>query len=82
MSQKPKFEKQMERLQKVVEDLEKGNLPLEKSVALYKEGQALAAFCREQIESARHAVTLRGESGLTPFPETDDADNEENDNDA
>lgn len=77
MSQKPKFEKQMERLQKVVEDLEKGGLPLEKSVLLYKEGQALAAACREQIEKARHDVTVRDASGVIPFPEPDaDADQE------
>lgn len=68
MSQKPKFEKQMERLQRVVEELEKGDLPLEKSVLLYKEGQVLAAACREQLEKARNAVMTRDESGLSPFP--------------
>lgn len=78
MSQKSKFEKQMERLQKIVEELEKGELSLEKSVALYKEGQVLAAACRDQIEKARHDVTLRGDSGLCAFPGTDEA-NEEND---
>jgi len=75
MSQKPKFEKQMERLQRVVEELEKGDLALEKSVLLYKEGQALAASCREQLEKARHAVTVRDEDGLSPFP--DGMENEE-----
>ncbi|CAK7038548.1 MAG: Exodeoxyribonuclease 7 small subunit [Desulfovibrio sp.] len=67
MSQKPKFEKQMERLQKVVEELEGGDLPLEKSVLLYKEGQTLAAACREQLEKARHAVTVRDDAGVSPF---------------
>ena len=41
MSQKPKFEKQMERLQRIVDELEKGDVSLEKSVLLYKEGQTL-----------------------------------------
>ena len=75
MNQKLTFEKQMARLQRVVEELEKGDLALEKSVLLYKEGQALAARCREQLEKARHAVTLRGEQGLADFPDT--AGNEE-----
>ena len=75
MSQKPKFEKQMERLQHVVEQLEKGDLPLEKSVMLYKEGQVLAAACREQLEKARHAVTVRDDSGLSPFPDPDSDQN-------
>ncbi len=72
MSQKPSFEKQMERLQAVVAELEKGDLPLEKSVALYKEGQALVAACKNQLEKARHTVKLHSESGLSDF-----ADNEE-----
>jgi exodeoxyribonuclease VII small subunit len=64
---KHRFEEQMERLQLVVETLEKGDLPLEKSVALYKEGQILAASCREQLENARHAVKMQTESGLADF---------------
>lgn len=67
MSQKVKFEKQMERLQKVVEDLEKAELSLEKSVQLYKEGLLLAASCREQLETARQAVTIRHENAVAPF---------------
>lgn len=67
MTQKPKFEKQMERLQKVVEELEGGNLPLEKSVLLYKEGQTLATACRAQLEDARRTVSVRDEAGVSPF---------------
>lgn len=69
MSQKPKFEKQMERLQRIVDELEQGNAPLDKSVLLYKEGRAIAAACREQLEKARHAVVIRDETGLSSFPE-------------
>ncbi len=76
-TKKPSFEKQMERLQAVVAELEKGDLPLEKSVALYKEGQALTAACKEQLEKARHAVKLHGESGLTDFDAAAGADSEE-----
>jgi exodeoxyribonuclease VII small subunit len=76
MSQKPKFEKQMERLQKIVEELERGDLPLEKGVLLYKEGQALALSCRGQLEKARNEVTIRNESGgndsvISPFDGAD-----------
>jgi exodeoxyribonuclease VII small subunit len=67
MSQKPTFEKQMERLQTVVEELEKGEPALEKSVLLYKEGRLLAASCREQLEKARHTVTVREENGIAEF---------------
>ncbi len=65
--EKHSFEKQMERLQLVVETLEKSDLPLEKSVALYKEGQMLAASCREQLEKARHTVKVQTGAGLAEF---------------
>ena len=67
MTKKPNFEKQMERLQNIVTELEQDDLPLEKSVTLYKEGQILVAACREQLENARHAVTVRNDSGIMPF---------------
>ncbi len=77
MSQKPTFEKQMDRLQRIVDDLEKGDLTLEKSVLLYKEGRALAAACRDQLEKARLAVAVRDESGLSDFPGTEPDTGEE-----
>lgn len=77
MSQKPGFEKQMERLQAIVDELEKGDLPLEKGVQLYKEGRALAAACRKLIEEARVAVTVRGENGVAAFPVQDEQDRQE-----
>jgi exodeoxyribonuclease VII small subunit len=84
MSQTPKFEKQMERLQRIVAELENGDLALEKSVLLYKEGQALAAVCRERLEKARLAVAVRDDSGLSAFPEAsgpDAANGKEGDDD-
>ncbi len=76
-TKKPSFEKQMERLQAVVAELEKSDLPLEKSVALYKEGQILVAACREQLEKARHSVLLQNESGLEEFAPRPSAQNKE-----
>jgi exodeoxyribonuclease VII small subunit len=69
------FEKNIERLQQIVEQLESGELPLEKGVALYKEGQALSAACRGQLEQARLVVSQATPEGLKPF---DAASSEEN----
>ncbi len=76
MARKPGFEQQMERLSAIVAELEKGGIPLDKSVALYKEGQSLINACRGQLEKARHAVTLREASGTVPFEETADSGEE------
>ena len=76
MSQSKKkqdFETQMERLQRVVTELEQVDLPLEKSVTLYQEGLSLVKACRYQLEKARQAVRLQTEEGPVPFaPQAED----------
>lgn len=52
------FEKKMARLQEIVALLESGDLPLEKGMALYKEGAACSRYCREQLEKARHELEI------------------------
>ncbi len=61
------FEARMERLQNIVSAMEKGEAPLEESVALYKEGMELGAACRKQLEKARHDIRLYGEKGEEDF---------------
>ncbi len=65
----PTFEERLARLQTIVSALESGNSPLEESVALYKEGLAHAAACREQLEKARHDIRLCTETGTERFEE-------------
>ena len=65
----PSFEDRLRRLQEVVASLENGELPLEDSVRLYKEGLTLSRSCREQLEKARNEVRLLTEEGLEPFDE-------------
>lgn len=57
-SKKNLFEKKMARLQEIVAALEKGDLPLEEGMALYKEGAECSRFCREQLEKAKHELVL------------------------
>lgn len=63
----PDFEKQMERLQEIVELLEDMDVPLGTNVALYKEGKALAASCMQLLEQARNEVLLCDKETLTTF---------------
>ena len=55
---KERFEDRMQRLSAIVETLEKGELPLEEGVALFKEGLLLAKGCREQLAAARNEVSV------------------------
>ncbi|HEU6437332.1 MAG TPA: exodeoxyribonuclease VII small subunit [Nitratidesulfovibrio sp.] len=71
------YEAAMARLQEVVAALEAGNLPLERSVALYKEGLGLSRACRDRLRTARNEIRLFTEGGVTDFEGVgDDADAE------
>lgn len=62
------FEKALERLARIAAKLEAGDVPLEKGVALYKEGMQLVASCRKRLEAARLEIAVAGEDGtLRPF---------------
>jgi exodeoxyribonuclease VII small subunit len=64
---KETFENRLVRLKEVVDRLERGDLPLEEGVALYKEGLALAKACGKQLESARHEVSIVSEGLVREF---------------
>ena len=50
------FEAAMTELEKVVRDLESGNVELEKSIALYERGAALKAHCEAKLKAAEERV--------------------------
>ncbi len=64
---KEKFEDRLERLRTIVEGLERGDLPLEEGVALYKEGLKIAKACGKQLEGARHEVKIVSEGLVKEF---------------
>jgi exodeoxyribonuclease VII small subunit len=53
-----KFEDGLERLEKIVQELEKGEVPLEKSLTLFEEGMQLSTNCRKQLEDAEGKVEI------------------------
>jgi len=66
----PKFEECLQRLEKIVDELEKGDLPLEKALGLFEEGIALSASCRQELEAAEGKVEilLKQNGKLQPEP--------------
>lgn len=59
------FEQSMERLDAIVKQLEKGEAPLNESLALFEEGTALIASCGKMLDSAEQKVIMlkKGENG-------------------
>ena len=53
-----KFEEAMERLENIVESLEKGDLSLEESLKIFEEGMKLVSFCSGKLDEAEQKVTM------------------------
>jgi exodeoxyribonuclease VII small subunit len=52
------FEEALARLEGIVKELEKGDLPLESSLARYEQGVRLARFCTAKLEEAEKRIEL------------------------
>lgn len=55
-SQKMSFEQALEKLEKIVRDLESGDLSLEESVKSFEKGIELSKLCKKKLESAEERV--------------------------
>jgi exodeoxyribonuclease VII small subunit len=54
----PTFEAALARLEQIVQRLEKGELALEESLALYEEGVSLSRVCHAKLEEAEGRIEL------------------------
>lgn len=54
----PSFESCLQELESVVKELEAGDLPLERSLALFEKGIELSNTCRQQLEEAETRVEM------------------------
>lgn len=57
MDEKMSFQDNLTDLGKIVSQLEKGDIPLEKAVELYGEGVRLSALCKKQLNDAKIKIT-------------------------
>jgi len=53
-----KFEEAMKKLEKIVEELENGNLGLDESLKKYEEGIVLSQFCTKKLNEAQKKVQV------------------------
>jgi exodeoxyribonuclease VII small subunit len=76
---KKTFEQAMKQLEQIVQDLESGDMPLEKAIKTFEEGIQLSKFCSEKLDETEKRITIlmqdaEGKISETPFPaENDDA---------
>ena len=66
------FEDALQRLEAIVQQLERGDVPLDKSITLYAEGDKLRAQCQKRLEAAQarieQIVAAQMARPTKPFP--------------
>jgi len=76
------FEENIRRLDEIIAAIEGADMPLEASLALYKEGVALAAGCDDALNAAEKEVLMLAKGGakgaeMRPFRMKKGDDNDE-----
>lgn len=79
-----KFEKAMDRLEHIVEELEKGELDIDKSLEIFEEGIKMSRVCSKKLNEAEQKIekltkNQKGElvAELFPAGDKDDADDDD-----
>ena len=75
-----KFEKAVQRLEKIVDDLEKGELDIDKSLEMFEEGIKMSRICSKKLNEAEAKIekltrNQKGELITELFPLEDNNDN-------
>ena len=65
MEQSKSFEAAMKRLEEIVRTMERGEMPLEQSLALFEEGTALVRSCAVMLDEAELKIVklMKGPDG-------------------
>ncbi|GAC43026.1 exodeoxyribonuclease VII small subunit [Paenibacillus popilliae] len=70
--QEMSFETAMEKLEHIVEQLESGEVLLEKAIELFQEGMGLSGLCARKLEQVERKIEVlseqNGELRRQPFP--------------
>lgn len=69
--QQPTFEAALTELEKIVEAMEGGEMPLEQSLAAYKRGAELLKFCQAALRDAQQQVKVLEDNVLKSFDASD-----------
>ncbi len=50
------FEQALSALEQIVQQLERGDVPLDQSISLYERGEALRAACQQRLDAAQARI--------------------------
>jgi exodeoxyribonuclease VII small subunit len=77
MTPEKSFESSLEELERIVQQLEGGDLPLDRSLELFEQGVRLSRECQKRLDEAERKIEilLKGSDGAyvpAPFAETEE----------
>jgi exodeoxyribonuclease VII small subunit len=55
---KKTFELAMKQLEQIVQDLESGDMPLEKAIKKFEEGIQLSKYCSDKLDESEKRITI------------------------
>jgi exodeoxyribonuclease VII small subunit len=67
---KKTFEQSLAQLEKIVQELEAGDLPLEKAIKIFEEGMRLSKYCGEKLDETEKRINLLMQNGAGEHLET------------
>ena len=75
------FEQSMKQLERIVQELEGGDLPLETAIKKFEVGMKLTKFCSQKLDDTENKVSIllknaEGRIAEKPFRSEDDGDGE------
>ena len=75
------FESSLEELERIVRDLEQGEMPLEKSLELFEQGVKLSRECQERLNQAERRIEIlmrdnQGRPAARPFDPANETSSE------
>ena len=76
------FETSLEELERIVRELERGDLPLEKSLELFEQGVKLSRACQERLSEAERRIEIltrdsQGRTTVSAFESEDESNDDE-----
>jgi exodeoxyribonuclease VII small subunit len=73
------FEQSLKQLERIVQELEDGDLPLEKAIKKFEEGVELTKFCSQKLDETEKKISIllknaEGQIAEKPFvPDNDES---------
>ena len=77
-----KFEKAIQRLEEIVNELETGEFDLDKAIKIFEEGLELSKFCKDKLNKAEQKIEIikkKNSSNIVNDAETDVEDEKKED---